>query len=193
MEKVNTILITDAPAAITQAICEQLEQFSAFKILGAEDKESESSPPDLIITANKNTAEPLVSPRIEISSSAPCRLGDLLQQIVKILKEPNLYLQNISLGDYVLEPQKKSLLYRGKEEIPLTEREVAILSHLAKHKGTETSREELLKSVWNYQQGVDTHTLETHIYRLRSKIEKASGQNNFLVTGEKGYCLNFQD
>ena len=71
----------------------------------------------------------------------------------------------------------------------LTDKEAAILSHLLAADGV-VGRDELLAGVWGYGEGVDTHTVETHVYRLRQKIEDDPAQASVLLTEAGGYRLN---
>ena len=72
----------------------------------------------------------------------------------------------------------------------LTEKETAILKYLYRAGGKPVPREELLNDVWGYHAAVTTHTLETHVYRLRQKIELEPSNARILVTEPGGYRLN---
>ena len=74
-------------------------------------------------------------------------------------------------------------------KVRLTETEVAILRYLYRAGQGSVSRKTLLQEVWGYNSGVTTHTLETHIYRLRQKIEKDAAAPAILVTEAGGYKL----
>jgi len=74
-------------------------------------------------------------------------------------------------------------------DIRLTEKETNILKYLYRAGGKPVGREELLHEVWGYNSGVTTHTLETHVYRLRQKIEPEKGVATLLVTEPGGYRL----
>ena len=93
------------------------------------------------------------------------------------------------LGGYVFKPSAKSLTDSGGGELKLTEKETAILRFLHRAGGQTVARETLLREVWGYSDGVSTHTLETHIYRLRQKIERDPGRAAILVTDAGGYRL----
>ncbi len=93
------------------------------------------------------------------------------------------------LGPFIFSPQEKTLSCDG-QIIPLTDREVDILAYLAKHKGQAVARADLLKNVWKFQPDVDTHTLETHIYRLRQKMEESADAPKILLTADGGYHLH---
>jgi len=93
------------------------------------------------------------------------------------------------IGAYSFRPSSKLLLTEKNGKIRLTEKETAILRYLYRQGIKPVSREILLSEVWGYNSGVTTHTLETHIYRLRQKIEKDPGNATLLVTEGGGYKL----
>ncbi len=95
------------------------------------------------------------------------------------------------IGPYKFQPASKMLMLRdSQKKIRLTEKETAILKYLYRV-GTKTvSRDTLLGEVWGYNAAVTTHTLETHIYRLRQKIEPDPSQAQILMTEPGGYRLN---
>src|SRR5262249_29871007 len=78
-----------------------------------------------------------------------------------------------TIGPYTFRPSSKILLNPKGNKVRLTEKETAILRYLYRAGQRPVSRETLLQEVWGYNSGVTTHTLETHIYRLRQKGEKA--------------------
>lgn len=92
------------------------------------------------------------------------------------------------VGRYTFRPSAKVLLGEGGKKIRLTEKETNILKFLYRS-GDTVPRETLLHEVWGYNPAVTTHTLETHIYRLRQKIEENPGQAQILVTESGGYRL----
>ena len=73
----------------------------------------------------------------------------------------------------------------------IRDRETAILIRLSAANGKSVSRNTLLEEVWGYKTGIDSHTLETHIYRLRKKIEELGSGSSFLKTSRDGYKLLF--
>jgi DNA-binding response OmpR family regulator len=91
------------------------------------------------------------------------------------------------IGPYTFRPSAK-LLIEGAKRVRLTEKETNILKYLQRA-GETVSREVLLHEVWGYNPAVTTHTLETHIYRLRQKIEKDPARAEILVTESGGYRL----
>lgn len=94
------------------------------------------------------------------------------------------------LGPYQFQPSGKMLeVKENQKKIRLTEKETAILKYLYRAGGNAVGRDELLAEVWGYNSGVTTHTLETHIYRLRQKIEAEQGISRILMTEPGGYSL----
>jgi DNA-binding response OmpR family regulator len=94
-----------------------------------------------------------------------------------------------SIGPYTFKPASKLLLDEKGQKVRLTEKETSILKYLYRAGEKVVSREVLLHEVWGYNAGVTTHTLETHIYRLRQKIEKDPSSAELLVTETGGYKL----
>jgi DNA-binding response OmpR family regulator len=92
------------------------------------------------------------------------------------------------IGPYTFRPSAKMLLDPAAKKIRLTEKETSILKFLYRNGGV-VPRETLLHEVWGYNPTVTTHTLETHIYRLRQKIEENPGNARILVTESGGYRL----
>ncbi len=96
----------------------------------------------------------------------------------------------LDIGGYKFRPAYKQLLDGADgRTVRLTEKETAILQYLYRAGGAAVSRETLLREVWGYRPGVTTHTLETHIYRLRQKIERDPSRTRLLVTEPGGYRL----
>jgi DNA-binding response OmpR family regulator len=93
------------------------------------------------------------------------------------------------IGPYTFKPSSKLLVHDDSKKIRLTEKETAIIKFLYRSGEQSVSREVLLADVWGYNAGVSTHTLETHIYRLRQKIEKDPSHAEILITEGKGYRL----
>lgn len=98
-----------------------------------------------------------------------------------------------TVGPYTFRPSAKLLLEAARNrKIRLTEKEAAILKHLYRAGGRPVGRQILLNEVWGYNSAVTTHTLETHIYRLRQKIEPDPSQARLLLTEGGGYRLDAQ-
>ncbi len=120
----------------------------------------------------------------------PLRLPDLVARLRGALAAYDASPEaTIPLGGLAFHPVARFLAPDGGARIRLTEKEAAILLHLHRAEGRSVPRAELLGEVWGYARSVSTHTLETHIYRLRRKIEAAPGGKRILVTEEGGYRL----
>jgi DNA-binding response OmpR family regulator len=94
-----------------------------------------------------------------------------------------------TIGRYTFRPSAKVLVDDKGQKIRLTEKETAILKFLYRAGEKVITRDVLLHEVWGYNSGVTTHTLETHIYRLRQKIERDPSKAELLVTEAGGYKL----
>jgi DNA-binding response OmpR family regulator len=93
------------------------------------------------------------------------------------------------VGPYEFRPAQKLLIDERQHKIRLTEKETNILKYLYRAGDKPVAREELLTQVWGYNAGVTTHTLETHVYRLRQKIEPDAAASRLLLTEAGGYRL----
>jgi DNA-binding response OmpR family regulator len=124
--------------------------------------------------------------------SKPFRMGELLARLRAQLRGfENSDDAVFTIGPYQFRPAVKQLWDAAKnKKIRLTEKEVAVLKFLYRASDRPTSRAELLQEVWGYNAGVSTHTLETHIYRLRQKIEPGGERAQILLTEGGGYRLN---
>ena len=96
----------------------------------------------------------------------------------------------MTIGPYEFHPAAKMLMEKGgKKKVRLTDKEASILKYLFRAGDRPVARDVLLNEVWGYNAGVTTHTLETHIYRLRQKVEKDPTNAVILVTDRGGYRL----
>ncbi|MCH8861971.1 MAG: response regulator transcription factor [Proteobacteria bacterium] len=96
-----------------------------------------------------------------------------------------------AIGPYTFKPSAKVLIHgEGGQKVRLTEKETSILKYLFRAGERPVSRDDLLNDVWGYNAGVTTHTLETHIYRLRQKIEENPAEARILLTEPGGYRLD---
>ena len=94
---------------------------------------------------------------------------------------------SIKIKNYLLNKNEKKL-YKLNESVTLTEKEIQLLE-LFLEKKTAISKENILSAVWNYSADADTHTVETHIYRLRKKIHDKFMDEEFILNNTKGYHL----
>jgi DNA-binding response OmpR family regulator len=121
----------------------------------------------------------------------PFRIGELLARLraqMRIFE--NSEDATFTIGPYSFRPAAKQLLDVAKNrKVRLTEKESAILKYLYRAGGRPVARQVLLNEVWGYNSAVTTHTLETHIYRLRQKIEPDPSNARLLLTEGGGYRL----
>ncbi|MAN16758.1 MAG: DNA-binding response regulator [Martelella sp.] len=94
-----------------------------------------------------------------------------------------------NVGPYVFKPGQKLFHTADGQKIRLTEKEASIIRYLYRAGQKVVTRDMLLEEVWGYNSGVTTHTLETHVYRLRQKIEEDPSNARILVTENGGYKL----
>lgn len=121
----------------------------------------------------------------------PFRLNILLARLRAQLRQHHATDDAIAtIGRYTFQPSTKILTHTEQDKkIKLTEKESGIIKQLYKAQGRVVPREVLLNDVWGYNSGVTTHTLETHVYRLRQKLEKELGSAELIVTEGGGYRL----
>jgi DNA-binding response OmpR family regulator len=120
----------------------------------------------------------------------PFRFAVLLARIRAQLRQHDQSEDAVfSIGRYTFRPSAKMLVDERNQKVRLTEKETAILKYLYRAGEKVITRDVLLHEVWGYNSGVTTHTLETHIYRLRQKIERDPSKAELLVTEAGGYKL----
>lgn len=121
----------------------------------------------------------------------PFRLNVLLARLRAQLRQHEQSEDAVfAVGPYSFRPAQKLLIIEEQnKKIRLTEKETAILKYLYRAGAKVISRDTLLGEVWGYNAGVTTHTLETHVYRLRQKIEADPSNAEILVTEPGGYKL----
>ena len=121
----------------------------------------------------------------------PFRVGVLLACIRAQLRQDKSAEDTIiSLGRYTFKPSAKMLIENeSRKYVRLTEKEAAIIQFLYRAGGRVVGRDTILGEVWGYNAGVTTHTLETHVYRLRRKIEMNPSNAKIIVTEPGGYRL----
>jgi DNA-binding response OmpR family regulator len=121
----------------------------------------------------------------------PFRLNVLLARIRAHMRQRAMSEDAVfTVGPYSFRPSVKLLVdERARKKVRLTEKETAILKYLYRAGDRTIGRDTLLNEVWGYNAGVTTHTLETHVYRLRQKIERDPQNAQILVTEPGGYRL----
>ena len=95
---------------------------------------------------------------------------------------------SIIIKEYNLDKNEKKLT-KGNVSISLTEKEIQLLELLLSNNNVPIQKDKILKEVWKYATDVDTHTVETHIYRLRKKIKNKFSDDNFILNKKEGYLI----
>ena len=167
-------IMADEPAI--KALASSLDKFGLSNICNIDQHDNK----DIIVRCCAN----------EKTFKTPSRIGKIIDQIIifqhKLSEQKSLI---IDIGGGKLNTSLGVLSIDNGEDIILTEKEVEILVYLHENKGKVVTREELLNHVWSYAKDVETHTLETHIYRLRQKIEIDPTNPQILKTKENGYSV----
>ncbi|MBQ9235786.1 MAG: winged helix-turn-helix domain-containing protein [Alphaproteobacteria bacterium] len=118
----------------------------------------------------------------------------VLESFLDALRAANSVFENsddgcLEFGEYILYPARREIVNIESEKLcKLTEKEVAVVKYLYKNANDYVSKQDLLKEVWGYADDATTHTVETHIYRLRQKVEE-QGAAGLIETSEGGYRL----
>jgi len=147
--------------------------------------------PIIILTASDSDADTIAGLKAGANDyiTKPFRFAVLMARVDAHLRSHGASEEAIyRIGPYTFRPSAK-VLVEGPKRIRLTEKETNILKYLQRA-GSTVSRDVLLHEVWGYNPAVSTHTLETHIYRLRQKIEKDPSRAQLLITESGGYRLN---
>ena len=124
-----------------------------------------------------------------IIDKSPINMNDLIQTLnINFLKSKFIEQSEIDLGRYNLDLNSR-ILNQNEKELELTEKESSILIFLKQSKDP-VKIDQLQEKVWGYNSELETHTVETHVYRLRKKINDKFYDNEFIISDKKGYFLN---
>jgi DNA-binding response OmpR family regulator len=149
--------------------------------------------PIIMLTAQESDADQILGLDAGANDyvTKPFKLGVLLARLRAQLRQHEQSEDAVfTIGPYSFRPAAKLLIgNESQAKVRLTEKETAILKYLYRANGKVIGRDVLLGEVWGYNAGVTTHTLETHVYRLRQKIEPDPSNTQILVTEPGGYRL----
>ena len=124
----------------------------------------------------------------ELILKLPINLVQFNKTIVELCKKYEFNKNSlIQIKGYILDKNER-ILKKNKISLKITEKETHFIEML-NHYGKTLSKEYILKNIWSYSSDADTHTVETHIYRLRQKIQDSFGDNNFITNTSNGYSL----
>ena len=123
-----------------------------------------------------------------VAQQFPITLNKLVEKLnINILRQQFSNQSKLNINNYLIDLNSRELLLKNLR-LKLTEKEISIILYLSKIK-TPVSINELQKHVWMYQNDIETHTVETHIYRLRKKILKTFKDKNFIMSKKNGYQI----
>ena len=171
-------------------ILEELKNEINFEIL----KISKNDLSNVLLKHNENnlivtkTKIAFINDQI-IINNLPIKIVKLIEKFnTEFLKKKFNYQSEINIRNYKINLNSRELVF-DKKKIKLTEKESGIILYLSKSK-KPVSIDELQSKVWSYQSDLETHTVETHIYRLRKKILKMFNDENFIISKKNGYQIS---
>ena len=125
---------------------------------------------------------------ILIVENFPIEFNKLIELInVHLIKQRYNFQSKLSIKDYAIDLNSRTINKENKK-LKLTERELDIIMFLKNHK-TPQKIEILQNQIWKYSSDLETHTVETHVYRLRKKIKETFNDENFIISQEDGYII----
>ena len=143
----------------------------------------------LILITPKNLSEIKLINNFNEEIIMPFRVSDLKTKIISVLAKYKFKFNSlINLKDYTIDKYERKIK-KNNIELQLTEKETELLVLFSKEK-EPLSRNFVLEKVWKYSAKTDTHTVETHIHRLRKKIKEKFNDNNFIISTKEGYIIN---
>ena len=142
----------------------------------------------LILVGESSMLKNIVLDEIESKLNMPFTILDFKKKVITVVAK-NEFKKNslINLNDYIIDKNERKIK-KNNLELQLSEKEISFLILFSENKDP-LSRSLVLKKVWNYSSESETHTVETHIHRLRKKILKKFDDNNFIKNNNKGYYI----
>ena len=154
----------------------------------AEYEKMEKNNFPLIIITQTSISQNILSGKFVEQLNTPFNVVDLEKMIISLLAKYKFQKSSlINLRDYIIDKNERKIK-KNNLELQLTEKEISFLI-LFSQNSEPLSKNFVLSNVWNYSSESDTHTVETHIHRLRKKILKKFNDNNFIKNNEKGYYI----
>mgnify|MGYP001174378468 CR=1 FL=1 len=140
---------------------------------------------NLIVTSKKNSNKN----QYIVLDKLPIRFSKLVENLnIKFLKNKFAHQSKIEIKNYLIDLNSREISF-NTIKLKLTEKEINTIIYLS-NKKKPISIQELQSKVWGYQSGMETHTVETHIYRLRKKFLETFQDENFLLSKKNGYQVN---
>ena len=171
-------------------ILKEIDQNLNFKIIEAKNEKSLNDEINIskkyLIATSKKTLD--LQNQI-IFEKFPIKINKIIEKInIQFLKRQFNDQSKYNVKEYIIDLNARCIFYKNKK-LKLTEKEIDTIIYLSKTNKI-TSVQELQKKVWLYQQDIETHTVETHIYRLRKKILNTFDDNKFIISKKNGYQIN---
>ena len=175
--------------AVLYQILEELGLDLNFKIISVDNeaslKEKVRNLNNYLIISNKKYSD--ISNQF-ILENTPINIFKLIEKInVEFLKLQFNNQSELKVNNYIIDLNSREMLTKNTK-LKLTEKEVNTITYLSKS-DKPVGIDELQEKVWSYQSDIETHTVETHIYRLRKKILNKFNDNNFIVSEKNGYQI----
>ena len=167
-------------------ILDEIKDEFNFRLAKFDQKKHSEEKKDFLVITNeeKNTFKNQL-----ILKDLPIKIDKLLEEInLKLLKEKFNYQSDISIGSYKINLNSREIS-KDNKILGLTEREINLIIFL-KNSDVAVKINDLQKNVWEYNPELETHTVETHIYRLRKKIKENFNDDKFIISSKKGYIIN---
>ena len=164
--------------------------FELFEFRNLNDLENltESKYGNYLIVTNTKIPDHLNLRSIYLTES-PSKIKDIVEKFnIHLLKNKFVNQSEIKINKFQLDLNSRKISFNNKS-LKLTEREIDIILYLNQSNNSQTI-ENLQKEVWGHGVTLETHTVETHIYRLRKKINEAFNNNEFIISTEDGYKLS---
>ena len=169
----------------------ELKDFFKFELFYQEkeaDLSEQNKGKNYLVISNKKILSNIDNKNIITLSELPIKILDLIEKInINLLKLKYSYQSNFKIKEYKLDLNSRVISLK-KKDLRLTEREIEIILFL-NSKDKPQSINVLQKEVWGYSENLETHTVETHVYRLRKKINETFDDSNFLVSSKDGYKI----
>ena len=169
----------------------ELKDFFKFELFYQEkeaDLPQQNMGKNYLVISNKKILSNIDNKNIIILGEIPIKILDLIEKInINLLKIKYSYQSNFQIKEYKLDLNSRVISFE-KKDLRLTEREIEIILFL-NSKDKPQSIDVLQREVWGYSENLETHTVETHVYRLRKKINETFYDSNFLVSSKDGYKI----
>ena len=173
-------------------ILEEIKENLPFNIKEYENEKEYKSQEDIdlknsLTIFNTNNMR-LKDKNLLVFNDFPIKLEKLIETInINLIKLKFDYQSKINIKKYELNLNSK-FFSKDSNNLKLTQKEIEIILYLNSKK-TKHSVQDLQKNIWGYSSELDTHTVETHIYRLRKKINEKFNDNNFIMSSNDGYFI----